>query len=308
MTHEAYDQVAQPEDHIPQRDLWLKIGPYDYWAIAWAYKAIPGSTTPESEQPTLMRWRRAQDTAAYLRDMAGGSRGNDDSGQQWGGQDLAKAVGLKNRNVARFWTRVHTNADDRATLFGTSSYDLANTIVLDQTLIKAWQYRLRLVASLLGGRAPRPPYPRALDSVQMVPVSTARQLQALRFVLGTALYGQDPMIKAWQQWQPKETRATLNSDSLPILFDTTLGPEAEVAASWVDAQRDVLSYVMTRVPQMPLAAHPAVCRDFTAAVHDLTTLESQVPPPSAAEADSLRITLSAWCTSTKGIGMHDGSP
>ncbi|HTZ53613.1 MAG TPA: zinc-dependent metalloprotease [Candidatus Acidoferrum sp.] len=35
------------------------LGPYDYYAMKYAYQAIPGATTPQAELPTLERWASA---------------------------------------------------------------------------------------------------------------------------------------------------------------------------------------------------------------------------------------------------------
>jgi hypothetical protein len=35
------------------------LGPYDYYAMKWAYAAIPGAATPEAEIPTLEKWASA---------------------------------------------------------------------------------------------------------------------------------------------------------------------------------------------------------------------------------------------------------
>ncbi|HZV78053.1 MAG TPA: zinc-dependent metalloprotease [Candidatus Binatus sp.] len=42
------------------------IGPYDYYAIHWAYAPVPGARTPEDEVPTLNRWL-AQSTNPWYR-------------------------------------------------------------------------------------------------------------------------------------------------------------------------------------------------------------------------------------------------
>lgn len=38
MDYARFDYVAQPEDHIPEYDLFPRIGEYDKWAIEWGYK------------------------------------------------------------------------------------------------------------------------------------------------------------------------------------------------------------------------------------------------------------------------------
>jgi hypothetical protein len=39
MDYARFNYVAQPEDHIPQNDLFPRIGEYDKWAIEWGYKS-----------------------------------------------------------------------------------------------------------------------------------------------------------------------------------------------------------------------------------------------------------------------------
>ena len=41
------------------------LGPYDYYAIKWAYARIPGATTPAQELPTLERWAQAWSDPRY---------------------------------------------------------------------------------------------------------------------------------------------------------------------------------------------------------------------------------------------------
>jgi hypothetical protein len=41
------------------------LGPYDYYAMHWAYAPVPGATTPESEVPTLSQWAAAWSDPRY---------------------------------------------------------------------------------------------------------------------------------------------------------------------------------------------------------------------------------------------------
>lgn len=44
----------------PQGDfVQTTLGPYDYYAMHWAYGRVPGATTPEDEIPTLAKWASA---------------------------------------------------------------------------------------------------------------------------------------------------------------------------------------------------------------------------------------------------------
>jgi hypothetical protein len=51
MSYSRFDYVAQPEDGVTQ--FANMIGPYDYFAIEYGYKPIPGSLNPEDEKATL---------------------------------------------------------------------------------------------------------------------------------------------------------------------------------------------------------------------------------------------------------------
>jgi hypothetical protein len=44
------------------------LGPYDYYAMHWAYAPIPGATTPEAELPTLQKWASAWSDPRYRYD------------------------------------------------------------------------------------------------------------------------------------------------------------------------------------------------------------------------------------------------
>lgn len=48
-----FNYVAQPGDGVPPE---RRIGVWDKFAVMWAYRPIPGTTTPEEELPTLNRW------------------------------------------------------------------------------------------------------------------------------------------------------------------------------------------------------------------------------------------------------------
>ncbi|WP_316839334.1 zinc-dependent metalloprotease [Pedobacter gandavensis] len=50
MDYARFNYVAQPEDHIPQKYLFPKIGDYDQWAIEWGYKSSHAATAEEDEK------------------------------------------------------------------------------------------------------------------------------------------------------------------------------------------------------------------------------------------------------------------
>lgn len=65
MSYGRFNYVAQPEDKVQQ--LIPILGPYDYFAIEWGYKPIPGAKTPEDEKKTLDEWAARQIDNPFLR-------------------------------------------------------------------------------------------------------------------------------------------------------------------------------------------------------------------------------------------------
>ena len=55
MDYARFNYVAQPEDNIPESELWPHIGEYDRWAIEWGYK-YSGATTAEADAKITGRW------------------------------------------------------------------------------------------------------------------------------------------------------------------------------------------------------------------------------------------------------------
>ena len=55
MDYARFNYVAQPEDSIPQRDLWPRIGEYDRWAIQWGY-SYTGLADPYEDRLLVSRW------------------------------------------------------------------------------------------------------------------------------------------------------------------------------------------------------------------------------------------------------------
>src|SRR5256886_4808617 len=44
-----------------------KLGPWDYYAIGWGYRRVPGANRPEAERPVLDSLARLQDAQPWLR-------------------------------------------------------------------------------------------------------------------------------------------------------------------------------------------------------------------------------------------------
>jgi len=55
MDYARFNYVAQPQDSIPEADLFPRIGEYDRWAIRWGY-AYVSDAAPKEEAKILNRW------------------------------------------------------------------------------------------------------------------------------------------------------------------------------------------------------------------------------------------------------------
>jgi hypothetical protein len=55
MDYARFNYVAQPEDNIPEPDLFPRIGEYDRWAVQWGY-GYTGAKDPKGDAKILNRW------------------------------------------------------------------------------------------------------------------------------------------------------------------------------------------------------------------------------------------------------------
>lgn len=55
MDYARFNYVAQPQDNIPEVDLFPRIGEYDRWAIRWGY-SYSGAKTPKEDAKVVNRW------------------------------------------------------------------------------------------------------------------------------------------------------------------------------------------------------------------------------------------------------------
>lgn len=110
MAYGRFNYVAQPGDGVKR--LIPRIGPYDYFAIAWGYTPIPGAKRPADERPELDRWAARQLTEPWLR---------------FGGEDGPATVDptVKRENIA----------DDalEATALGLKNLDRVTDLLLSAT-------------------------------------------------------------------------------------------------------------------------------------------------------------------------------
>jgi len=102
MDYSRMNYVAQPEDHIALDDILPRVGPYDRYAIMWAYKEIPSANTTAAERPTLEQWSRIQDTVPWFRFSANNAFGGfGTQSEAVGDADPVKSTALGFKNIAR---------------------------------------------------------------------------------------------------------------------------------------------------------------------------------------------------------------
>jgi hypothetical protein len=247
--------VGQLEDKLPLEQLISHVGPYDRWMLHWGYSPIPGAATPEAELPTLERWRTAQDTAAYFRGSLAHLHSTNPYYQTEAlGDDLLKSVGYGIHNVARLTETIKSDLTD-----GSRS-----------ALKTRWHYLLRLVPGVIGGVVPRAPYPRDINAVELQPIDSAYQHQALRFVLAHAFYGQDEWVA---QILPQPPRG----DSTLIFFESLLPEWEESQKIWTKPiqgiQAELLSQVVGGLSRL---AEPARSRTLPALCKELAVFERRL--------------------------------
>lgn len=273
----GFDYAAQPEDHLPLADRWMHVGVYDRWAIAWAYRSIPGATTPEAEQATLERWRSAQDTASYLRIQApvGDPR---DGPSAIGGADILEATRLYTRNLARLATRYRISG----------TLTRAQQEMLPSNLVHGWRDQLLAVIAVIGGTVAQPPFPRDTDSIRTVPIEPTRQIAAMRFVVEHALYGRDPFVQG-------QSRTPADSTHV-VVFDSASGWWPNVTL-WREAQQAILTRLASaetfaRIQALPAAqstpVRSALCQLLETTDRDLTAAMSHVPADAEESLRALR--------------------
>jgi hypothetical protein len=202
MSYAPINWVAQTEDHIPFANLVERLGPYDTFALGWAYRPIPSAKTPEDELPTLEQWRSAQDTAPYLRASIPGFARRDPGDKEFvRGNDMTKSAEYGLRNLARIGKRldVAPNVDEGQKAF----------------FVDTWRSIVSHVVDVIGGATPRGPYSSNPKEIIFEPIDSAHQVQAFHFLLARAFHGQDELVHIILRGQiPADTSAI-------VLFDST---------------------------------------------------------------------------------------
>jgi len=103
MDYSRFNYVVQPEDQIDPKLLIPGIGPYDKWAIHWAYTPIPGAQVSDDESKTLDTWAREQEQTPWLRFNTDRAQGADsgENTEAVGDADAVSSTGLGLKNLQR---------------------------------------------------------------------------------------------------------------------------------------------------------------------------------------------------------------
>jgi len=176
MDYARFNYVAQPEDGIDTADLIPRIGPYDTWAIRWAYTPIADVTDADGEKPTLDRWAREQDTTPWLRFSTAQARGSDpgELTEAVGDEDAVASTRAGIRNLARV-------ADLLLTAVGAPGDTYADLEELFGRLVGQWSLEMGHVVALVGGVASQQKHVGQAGAL-FTPVPRERQAAAVRFL------------------------------------------------------------------------------------------------------------------------------
>ncbi len=106
MDYARFNYVAQPEDNIPEYDLFPRIGEYDRWAIQWGY-SWTGAASPKEDAKIVNHWI-IDSLKSNPRLWFGGEGFNQDPRSQMEdlGDNSMKASGYGIRNLQRILPRL----------------------------------------------------------------------------------------------------------------------------------------------------------------------------------------------------------
>jgi hypothetical protein len=257
MAYASGNYVAQPEDGVTFLDRRARIGPYDRWEINWGYRPIPEASTAEAERSTLERWRAVQDTALYLEASLEFS-GHDPTDQPFTeGDDPVKSSDYALRNLTRLVAALDPKRDTVVETHPRPFY-IANS----------WNNKMKIAASVVGGVTPQRPYPADLDKLRLLPIDSARQVDAMRFVLDHTFYGKDDLITEYVLGiVPPRTPPPL------VLFESVT--DGWYKLQWQGYQKELLTQLLEELanPQLSkqVGLHTALCQEMATLKDRLTT-------------------------------------
>ncbi len=177
MDYARFNYVAQPEDNIDPEDLIPKIGPYDYFSIAWGYRPIPEARTPDDEKPILDEWiLAAQEKTPWLRFSTARAGGSDpgENTEAVGDADAIRATELGQRNLARVMDLLLDAVPQKG-----KPYDDLEEVY--GRVLGQWTREMNHVVPLVGGFYSQQKH-AGQDGVLFHPVERERQRAAVKFL------------------------------------------------------------------------------------------------------------------------------
>jgi hypothetical protein len=176
MDYSRFNYVAQPEDKIDPKLLIPGVGPYDKWAIHWAYAPISGAKTSDDENKTLDTWAREQEKTPWLRFNTDRAQGADsgENTEAVGDADAVYSTGLGLKNIQRVMenllaatTHEGQDWDDLRTVYG--------------RVVGQWANELGHVTQIVGAFDSFEKH-GGQDGVRFTLVPRTRQVAAVKFL------------------------------------------------------------------------------------------------------------------------------
>ena len=187
MDYSRFNYVAQPGDNAYLLPI---VGEYDYFAIEWGYRVIPGANNCDAEWPELDRIAARQVDNPALRFGGENDAADIDStvNTQVLGADPIGATDMGLRNI----DRVVPMLIPATTSLGRPYYQLSEVY---RALVTKRQKELSSVAKLVGG-VDEVRYQAGRGTVPFKPVAAERQRSAVQFLLERGFTRPDKLLDA----------------------------------------------------------------------------------------------------------------
>jgi hypothetical protein len=192
MDYSRFNYVAQPGDNA---FLLPIIGVYDYFAIDWGYREIPGAKTCADQWPALdkMAARQLDDPALRFGGENDPADVDPTVNTQVLGSDPIESTDMGLRNI----DRVMPMLIPATTNLGHPYYQLSEVY---QTLLIKRQKELFSVAKMVGG-VEETRYHAGRGTVPFKPVAAERQRKAVKFLLDRGFTRPDALLDPQVLWR-----------------------------------------------------------------------------------------------------------
>jgi hypothetical protein len=284
MDYSRFNYVAQPEDKIDPKLLIPGIGPYDKWAIHWAYAPINSAQHSDDEQKTLDTWAREQEKTPWLRFSTDRAQGADsgENTEAVGDADAVYSTGLGLKNLQRVMdnllvatTHEGQDWDDLRTVYGRVVGQWANELGHVTQIVGAFDsfekhggqdgVRFNLVPKARQVAAVkflnenafatptmllRPEVLRRIEPAGALTRIRTAQLQVLNSLLSTQRFGrlvEEEAIDGAAAYRPSEFLADLRKGIFGEIYATPNTTTVKIDAYRRNLQRAYLDLMSTRL-------------------------------------------------------------